>query len=587
VANHLEDKSFRILNNKVILDIRGRLCETPEELLQSKLFNSLLNKAIEELMRKSSPLLSIFEGVPINYQSIENLTETLVYLCKVPIQLLQGKVKESELFIRDPEVLNEFVEFLYNFWRTYDRFIILNSEGDMLDKRPYRSFNESIENLTHLVRKTYREIQKNITGSNPRVYRQVAAGAEVAAIALPLNIPYPDGVYQKLKDIPVIRQILLNPPLILNPPRNKRGGKFDKVARNPLELIMVSKDEFVCYPAKVGPLIIMIYFHHKFLELGMACCNLFEIADDSDLQKRPDAAFVYGCNEDLSSLSKYNTQFFEDEENGFFMGACPNTEEYAYFGYLKKMVLTLHNAYTIKAGRMPFHGALVTVSLRNIQKTILFIGDTGAGKSESLEAFRIIGKDELKDMTIIADDMGSLDINDQGEIIGYGTETGAFLRLDDLQDGYALGQIDRAIIMSPSQVNARIILPVTTFKTLMKGTKVDYIFYANNYELVDEDHQIITRFSDPDSAFRIFEAGAVMSKGTTTTTGIVHSYFANVFGPPSYKEKHDKIATRFFEAFFKAGVYVGQFRTRLGIPGFERSGPEEAAKALLETIKAQ
>jgi hypothetical protein len=188
-------------------------------------------------------------------------------------------------------------------------------------------------------------------------------------------------------------------------------------------------------------------------------------------------------------------------------------------------------------------------------------------------------------MTIIADDMGSLEINAEGEILGYGTEIGAFLRLDDLQDGYALGQIDRAIIMSPSQVNARIILPVTTLKNILKGTKVDYIFYANNYELVDEDHPIISRFSDADSAIRTFEAGAVMSKGTTTSTGIVHSYFANVFGPPSYKEEHDKIAARYFKAFFDSGIFVGQFRTRLGIQGFERTGPEEAARALLATIK--
>jgi hypothetical protein len=29
---------------------------------------------------------------------------------------------------------------------------------------------------------------------------------------------------------------------------------------------------------------------------------------------------------------------------------------------------------------------------------------------------------------------------------------------------------------------------------------------------------------------------------------------------------------------------VGQFRTRLGIPGWERKGPEEAARALLATL---
>ena len=75
-----------------------------------------------------------------------------------------------------------------------------------------------------------------------------------------------------------------------------------------------------------------------------------------------------------------------------------------------------------------------------------------------------------------------------------------------------------------------------------------------------------------------------MSKGTTTTTGIVHTYFANVFGPVQYKELHESLAHKYFEAFFKAGVFVGQIRTRLGLSGWERNGPQEAAKELLALI---
>jgi len=59
--------------------------------------------------------------------------------------------------------------------------------------------------------------------------------------------------------------------------------------------------------------------------------------------------------------------------------------------------------------------------------------------------------------------MGSLEIGPNGELIGYGTEMGAFVRWNDLQSGYALGQIDRAIIMNADQVNARVVLPVTKY----------------------------------------------------------------------------------------------------------------------------
>ena len=76
-----------------------------------------------------------------------------------------------------------------------------------------------------------------------------------------------------------------------------------------------------------------------------------------------------------------------------------------------------------------------------------------------------------------------------------------------------------------------------------------------------------------------------MSKGTTTSTGLVHSYFANVFGPPQYKDIHEVLAQKFFQAFFKKGIFVGQMRTRLGLAGWEREGPIEAAKKLLEILK--
>jgi hypothetical protein len=582
----MNKSTLRFIGNKAILNIRERMCETAEELLASDKFRMVLEHCLENLRLKNSPLLEIFGDRSVDEESVNDLANTLLSLYKYENNIVPHIYNKSEEFLKDLDKLADFVEYLYDYWRHFDRFIINNSEGDRLDKRPYRTFNETIEHLTHLIRTIYRHIQENITGSHPTVYRQVRAGAEMAVISLPKDIAYKGDKYKKLNAVPVIRQMLIYPPLVIHQPINKRTGQFKKILQNPVDLIEINPNEWICYPAKVGKLLIMVYFHLEFFELGFSMCNLFELADDADLEKKPDALFIYGApGTVLDGLSKYSTVFFDDEENGIFTGAIPNKPEFGYFGYLKKMVLTLHNSIVMKAGNMPFHGAMIKILLQgNKEATILMMGDTGAGKSETLEAFRVLGEKHIRQLTIIADDMGSIELDSNESPLGYGTEIGAFLRLDDLQPGYAYGHLDRSIIMNPSQVNARIVLPVTKFETLIQGHKIDYILYANNYEEIDNEHPVIEKFNSAEYALDIFREGAVMSKGTTTSSGLVHSYFANIFGPPEYRSIHEEIASRYFEAFFRNNIFVGQMRTRLGIPGYEATGPREAATELLKII---
>ena len=582
----MQRSTLRIIGNKAVLNIRERMCETAEELLASDKFRMVLDRCIENLRTKNSPILEIFGDRNVDEESVNDLLKTLLLLVKYENNVVPHIFDMSATFLKDLDKLTSFVEYLYDYWRHFDRFIINDSEGDRLDKRPYRTFNETIEQLTHLIRTVYRHIQENITGSHPNVYRQVPAGAEMAVISLPKEIAYGVEKYNKLNSIPVIRQMLIYPPLVIQQPMNKRTGHFKLIQKNPLDLIKMTPGEWICYPAKVGKLLIMVYFHLEFFELGFSMCNLFQLADDKDLEKKPDALFIYGAPGDvLDGLSQYSTVFFDDKENGIFVGGIPNRPEFGYFGYLKKMILTLHNSIVMKLGNMPFHGAMIKILLQgNKQATILMMGDTGAGKSETLEAFRVLGEKHIREMTIIADDMGSIELTKDGCPLGFGTEIGAFLRLDDLQPGYAFGHLDRSIIMNPSQVNARIVFPVTKFETLITGHKIDYILYANNYEEIDNEHPVIEKFDTAEWALDIFREGAVMSKGTTTSTGLVHSYFANIFGPPEYKDIHEAIAARFFSAFFKNKIFVGQMRTRLGIPGYESSGPRDAATELLRII---
>ena len=476
--------SAKFVDNKVILRLKDRICETPEELLTSTLFLDVVQRYIKFLKKKESGLLAVFgkERSKIVNSDIRKLIEVFRVLEKMGLASVPKLLNDVDSFIENPNLLQEFVEGLYNFWRTFERFIICDSDTFPLDKRPYRTFNSTIETLMHLVRQTYRDIEEHIIGRHPNVYRQVAAGGELGVITRTKDLELPnESKYHKLENIPSIRQMLLYPPLLLDPPMNKRSGKFERIDINPLDLVDVKNNEWICYPAKVGSLLILVYVHERFFELGFSLCNLFELADDDYLEKKPDAVYLYGVSSgSLDGLASMPTVFYEDNENDLLVAAVPNDDIYGYFGYLKKMILTLHNIIVMKRGKMPFHGAMMRIITKDdITKNVLIIGESGTGKSESLEALRIIGEKKIKEMIIIADDMGSLDINENGDVIGHGTEVGAFVRLDDLQPGYAFGQIDRSIIMSPSKINARVILPVTTYEEVIKGYKVDLVLYAN------------------------------------------------------------------------------------------------------------
>ncbi|MHB0999273.1 MAG: phosphoenolpyruvate carboxykinase [Armatimonadota bacterium] len=574
--------------SQIILHTTGVICSTTRELVSSNVFEIMVKQYAMELHKHNSPLLDELCIDMEDANAISSLLALLRTLAVVPIEQVVKILPHADKYLDQRHALHRLVEGLYDFWRSHDRFMICHSEQrpDGHDQRPYRTFNSTVEQLTHLVRALYRDICENITGDHPRVYRQVSAGCEVALITSEKQFNSAISYRDVLDGIPFIRQVLLNPPVILTPPMNKRTGKFQRVDDNPILGLVLDKEKWLCYPAQVGPLVVFIYFHQKFTGLGCSLANLFELATDDQITAGPDAIYLYGVPpEGLARYGDLPTVFHDDEENGVLVAAVPNEDRFGYFGYIKKMVLTLHNIIMMKRGRMPYHGAMVRIELKDgMSANVLLIGDTAAGKSESLEALRILGENHIRDLKIIADDMGSLEIAEDGKVHGYGTEIGAFIRLDDLQHGYAFGQIDRAILHNPQLVNARVILPVTTLDEVLKGYPVDYLLYANNYEAVDEQHPIIEHLKTVDRALDTFRDAATMAKGTTTSTGLVHTYFANIFGAMQYRELHEELAQRTFEAAYETGVYVGQLRTRLGIGGCETTGPQEAAMALLSLI---
>jgi hypothetical protein len=571
---------------QIVLHSEGALCATTQELVESDAFARVLELYVARLEARDPRALDDL-GLG-GERRVAQLLELLRLLANNPLdRIARASAAQADLPAHR-ERLHEFVEGLYDFWRSYDRFMVSRSDVPPAagETRPYRSFNETLEGLGRLVRALYRDVAENITGTHPRVYRQVAAGCEVGVVAEPRRAAIPSRYRDLLGGIPFVRQVLMYPPLLLDPPTNTRTGRFIEVEANPLDGLRLEREQWLCYPALVGPLTVFVYFHQRFAGLGLSLANLFEMASDDEIVAGPDAIYLYGAPpEPLARFGDLPTVFHDDTESRVLVAAVPLEDRFGYFGYLKKMVLTLHNLAVMKRGRMPFHGAFTHIVLADgSAANVLLLGDTATGKSESLEALRLAGEDRIRELRVIADDMGSLEVAEDGAVRAYGTEIGAFVRLDDLQQGYAFGQMDRAIIMSPNRVNARVVLPVTTLEDVLHGYPVDLLLYANNYQPVDDEHAIVEQFADVEEALRVFREGAALSKGTTTSTGLTSCYFANIFGPAQRVEAHDELARRTFAAAHAADVYLGQLRTRLGIAGCESEGPREAALALLDLI---
>ena len=387
--------------------------------------------------------------------------------------------------------------------------------------------------------------------------------------------------YRNVDDIPFIETVIIHPPFIAYSKRNKRDGVFPEIKTNPIEDKKFDAESWLCYPAKVGDLLCFVYFNVKFMAQGVTLCNLFDLADESEYRNRkPDLIYVYGYED-----GEMNQAFYQDESNDMIVALLSASDDFDYFGYMKKMCLTLHNVQKINHRELPIHGAMVKMTLHNGEtKNIVVMGDSGAGKSETIEQIKVIGAAYITDLKTIYDDMGVLSLGDKGKVKTSGTEIGAFVRLDDLDAGYSFKELDRSVFMNPDKVNARIVIPITDYKDVVAKHDVDLFLYANNY---DEDGEALSFFDDVDSALKVFRAGNRMSKGTTTEYGLVGSFFANPFGPVQRQEQTEILLHDYFNRMFKQGIKGGQLRTRLGIKGYEHRGPQEATTEILKYITGE
>ena len=507
-------KEFSINNDKVLINFSAKYCNTYEMVLESDGFRRTLDVYLKRAQNKRSNsyryLTDALESNDLQYIR-KSLTTVFKWLTMMGVdEIINVNAKYNGLF-NDKNELIKVVEDFYLFWRRLERYTIIHSDK-VRQGIAAMNFTEANSSFSRLILKLYRKIEENILGEKPLVFRQIPVGGNCSVMVNRVMWPMPQS-YQMLQEINFIDCILIEPPFITYPKKNTRTGIFSEVKENPLKKCIINKEHWFCYPAKVGELLAYVYFHRDFMAHGITLCNLFEMAKREECRnKKPDLVYVFGGTDKEEELK---TVFYDDVENDIMLGYINHSEDIDYFGYMKKMILTLHNLVMIKRGYLPIHGAMVNIKMKDGKEAnAVIMGDSGAGKSESLEAFRTLGKDNISDMTVIFDDMGIFkNIND--EIYGYGTEIGAFVRLDDLEQGYAFKEIDRSIFMNPDKINARLVVPITPYFEIIKGYKIDLFLYANNYTKVEEGDKAIEFFDDIEKSINVFKSGARMAKGTT------------------------------------------------------------------------
>ena len=555
-------------SNTAIINFNQGYPNNSQEILNSNSFKQLVDGYLEQAPR--SVKRDLKEICKEN-----NLRESIIELAR---HLYVYKLEDIDHpLMANPKLVSRLVEEIYVYWREFQRCSIVHlgkkSKSELIN------FIDADTQFNNTILRFYRLLQEKVQGRKNKIYRQLKAGTNAAITLIEKQNLVPED-YTEFRKLHFVDSVLLHSPLILHPKTNKREGHFQETNTNPIKGLELRKDEFYCYPAKIGSLLAYVYFHKDFIFSGISLSNLFELVTTEEINSRkPDIMIAFGVKDGTDDMT-----FHIDDENEMVVAKIAYQPTIEYFGYMKKIMLTAYNVFMMNRGWLPIHGSMVNVYLNNKEKVgIAFMGDSGAGKSEIIEELTNIGSDHISHMDVIFDDMGVFHEVD-GKIVAQGTEVGAFVRLDDLDRGLPYQQMDRSIFMNPeSSTNARVIVPVSDYQTVSSDHVVDYFLYANNY-----DNQIGTSFFDSiDDAKDTFVQGRRMAMATTHEVGLSTSYFANPFGPLQKQDVCDPLIDKYFKVMNESSVKVGQVYTNLGVANKEEDALKKSAQAVLDLLQSK
>jgi hypothetical protein len=249
--------------------------------------------------------------------------------------------------LSDTAQFYEFVEGLYNYWRTFERYIVLAAPKTRLRTRDsihHAAFIHANETLRLLILRTSRTICDNLVDTPFRVYRQLPAGAQFGLLLQHVlwDCPTP---YETLRKIPFIRLTLLEPPVILYPRAATLSGLFPKYGRIPL-MYLDSPGYWLCYRKNRKLLALPIFIK---IHVARAHWPSFELQFEDIGDRRPEHCLIFAGPR---SIHRKQTVFHQTI-TADIVDMC-RRGRFDISVYIKKMLLTLPNSLSSIA-HLPVH----------------------------------------------------------------------------------------------------------------------------------------------------------------------------------------------------------------------------------------
>lgn len=516
-----------------VLEIRDG-CNTPEQLLRSLAFARYLKIYKEEFVtdltsREKNRGEAQHKAEMIRKITLRDIT----------------KILDANHFSPDElERARSVVKFLdggFHHFRnkSYSRLVRLQNEvvssgtesqGTIKDK-----VTEKAAELNDLILETRRRLLSQVgLGYGVRRTPGMDASPNVTAGEISghyCNIP---AAYSILCHVPLTMAADIRTGVDYRTPANRRAYPFFQLDHNPLHLENFDPEEWVSVPLRVGRWLIIAYIHKSrgCIEMEPGLLNLFPFADVEQTfpATRPDGLYFFG---DPNGVFGEDLGYYWDEDNQLLIGLVPQHDEYKYFGYCKKPILTLHNVLSIRCGDVPLHCGCT-------RYLVGFEGD----------------EPYISEMLIKADDMGRVVLERANGAsfrrpIFYGTEIGAFACLDGFSEQAKLAMEGREVGYNNHMgSNARQVVPVAEESEVALGSNLDVLLYLNNFDIKEEGESCIDTEIPVPEALEHFRKGERVAAGSTQTHRgkKESSYWANPF-PALMSNDGDVLHPDLYEQF--------------------------------------